>query len=101
MVTYGFIAGSAVLDGATLGASGRTTRRSQTEPVSLTMPRPIPLRRSRTTSARLDALQRAYAAVAEDSSQIHVEDLVQATRLVHQIGTVLNEQMGRRLADPG
>ncbi|KAJ7288150.1 hypothetical protein C8J57DRAFT_1279246 [Mycena rebaudengoi] len=47
-----------------------------------------PLRREK-TSARLDALERAYAAVAdEDASQIPAEDL---------IGNALNEQMSKTL----
>jgi len=53
-----------------------------------------------TTSDRLDALQRACVVVAEDASQLPVSDLVQVTRLVQQMSTVLNEQMGRRLAGP-
>ncbi|KAJ6585180.1 hypothetical protein B0H19DRAFT_1059450 [Mycena capillaripes] len=74
-------------------------------PRSLTVPlprrerHPIPLRRNK-TSARLDALQRAYAVVTDDASQIPVQDLVQASRLVHQIGAALNEQMSRKLDKP-
>jgi len=70
--------------------------RSKTAPVS---PRPIvpsPRRRSKTTFSRLDALQQAYAAMTDNASQIPVKDLVQATKLVHQIGTALNEQMSKR-----
>lgn len=56
------------------------------------------LRRARTASSRLGALQEAYAVVTNDASQMQVQDLVQATRLVHQIGTVLHEHMGRRFS---
>ncbi|KAK7048529.1 GLOBIN domain-containing protein [Favolaschia claudopus] len=72
-------------------------RRSQTVPVPRREAPRTPLRRIKTTSARLDALERAYAVVADDASQIPVEDLVHATRLVHQIGAALNEQMSRKL----
>lgn len=58
-----------------------------------------PLRRARTTSSRLDVLQEAYAVVTNGASQMQVQDLVQATRLVHQIGTVLHEHIGRRFGD--
>ncbi|OJA17222.1 hypothetical protein AZE42_00200 [Rhizopogon vesiculosus] len=56
-----------------------------------------PLRRSNTGSGRLDALRDVYAAVAGGASQIPVQELLQATKLVHQIGTVLSEQMGKKL----
>ncbi|OAX38765.1 hypothetical protein K503DRAFT_740676 [Rhizopogon vinicolor AM-OR11-026] len=56
-----------------------------------------PLRRSNTGSGRLDALRDVYAAVASGASQIPVQELLQATKLVHQIGTVLSEQMGKKL----
>ncbi|KAI6114400.1 hypothetical protein F5141DRAFT_1106378 [Pisolithus sp. B1] len=59
-------------------------------------PSPPPLRRSRTTSARLDALRNAYTAVTESASQISVGELVQATTLVHRIGAALSEQMSKR-----
>jgi len=57
------------------------------------------LRRSNTTSGsgRLDALRDVYAAVASGASQIPVQELLQATKLVHQIGAVLSEQMGKKL----
>ena len=60
---------------------------------------PAPLRRSNTASGsgRLDALRDVYAAVTSEASQIPVQELLQATRLVHQIGTVLSEQMGKKL----
>ncbi|KAI6039331.1 hypothetical protein EDC04DRAFT_3009874 [Pisolithus marmoratus] len=60
-------------------------------------PSPPPLRGSRTTSARLDALRNAYAVVTESASQISVTELVQATTLAHRIGAALSEQMGKRL----
>ncbi|KAI6027647.1 hypothetical protein BKA83DRAFT_246665 [Pisolithus microcarpus] len=63
---------------------------------SILKPSPVPLRRSGTTSTRLDALRNAYAAVTESASQISVTELVQATTLVHRIGAALSEQMGKR-----
>ncbi|KAG1774913.1 hypothetical protein EV702DRAFT_475118 [Suillus placidus] len=57
---------------------------------------PTPLRRSNTGSSHLDALRQAYAAVASRGSQIPVHELVQATRLVHQIGVALSEQMDKK-----
>jgi hypothetical protein len=59
----------------------------------------MPLRRSKTTSVRLDALERAYTMVANGASPIPIEDLLQATKLVHQIGAVLAEHMSRALGD--
>ncbi|KAJ6508524.1 hypothetical protein C8R45DRAFT_1089693 [Mycena sanguinolenta] len=76
------------------GSSG--SRRSQTAPAPLREKHPPPLRRTK-TSARLHALQHAYAVVADDASQTPVQDLVQASRLVHKIGAALNEQMSRKL----
>jgi len=72
------------------------SRRSATAPIPPREKHPLPLRRNK-TSARLDALEHAYAVVADDASQIPVQDLVQASRLVHQIGAALNEQMSRKL----
>lgn len=57
----------------------------------------MPLRRSNTGSSRLDALHDVYAAVTSGASQIPVQELLQATKLVHQIGTVLSDQMGKKL----
>ncbi|KAJ7505135.1 hypothetical protein B0H11DRAFT_1977000 [Mycena galericulata] len=71
-------------------------RRSQTAPIPPREHHPLPLRRNK-TSTRLDALERAYAAVADDASQPPIQDLVQATRWVHKIGAALNEQMSRKL----
>ncbi|KAJ7245028.1 hypothetical protein B0H12DRAFT_1128337 [Mycena haematopus] len=71
--------------------------RSQTVPTPLRAKHPPPPLRRNKTSARLDALQHAYAVVTDDASQIPVQDLVQATRLVHKIGAALNEQMSRKL----
>ncbi|KAG5652824.1 hypothetical protein H0H81_003540 [Sphagnurus paluster] len=79
-------------------------RRSQTAPVGIPShhperpPRP-PIRRNQTTSARIDALERAYNAVADDASQIPVVDLVHATGLVNRIQSALTEQITRRLGD--
>ncbi|KAJ7781762.1 hypothetical protein DFH07DRAFT_1055347 [Mycena maculata] len=79
-----------------LGVSGP---RSSTAPIPPREHHPVPLRRNK-TSARLDALERAYAAVADDVSQPPVQDLIQATRWVHKIGAALNEQMSRKLDKP-
>ncbi|KAG5644894.1 hypothetical protein DXG03_007446 [Asterophora parasitica] len=79
-------------------------QRSQTVPSAFPQrhqERPTPLRRHQTTSARIDALQRAYSVVANDASQIPVEDLVHATGLANRIQSALNDQLTRRLAGPG
>lgn len=57
---------------------------------------PTPLRRSNTGSSHLDVLREAYAAVASGGSQIPVHELVQAARLVHQIGATLSEQLNKK-----
>ncbi|KAG9315759.1 hypothetical protein JVU11DRAFT_3408 [Chiua virens] len=59
------------------------------------------LRRAKTASVRLDALRDVYSSVANGGSQIPMSELVQATRLVHQIGAALTEQMGKKMADSG
>lgn len=59
------------------------------------------LQRAKTTSARLDALRDVYASVENGASQIPMSELVQATKLVHQIGAVLTEQMGKKMDRPG
>ncbi|KAJ6621851.1 hypothetical protein B0H10DRAFT_1945109 [Mycena sp. CBHHK59/15] len=82
-----------ILGSPSLGA--RVPSRSRTEPIPTREHYPLPLRRNK-TSARVDELERACAAVADDASQIPVQDLLHATRLVHEIGTALNEQMGKR-----
>lgn len=108
----------------------KSKRRSHTAPTPLldatrasagTSPQPTPadkstlLRRSRTSaySGKLEALEQAYAAVVAaaaledssdgegDKSQIPVEELVHATRLVNKIGAALSEQMSRKLARGG
>ncbi|KAJ7784377.1 hypothetical protein B0H16DRAFT_1876842 [Mycena metata] len=73
-----------------------SSRRSHTVPIPPRERHPTPLRRS-TTSARLGALQHALALVSDDASQTPVPILMQASRLVHEIGTALNEQMSREL----
>ncbi|KAJ7176026.1 hypothetical protein C8R46DRAFT_1347487 [Mycena filopes] len=73
-----------------------SSRRSMTVPIPVRERHPTPLRRNK-TSARLNALQDVYAMVSDDASQTPVHLLVQATRLVHQIGAVLNEQMSSKL----
>ncbi|KAG9223700.1 hypothetical protein CCMSSC00406_0004959 [Pleurotus cornucopiae] len=84
-----------------LDSSLRSRRRdrSQTEPQEMPSPDPprrIPLKRNQTTSARLEALQRAHVLIHDDASQVPVEDLEHAAMLVQQIGNALNEQMSRR-----
>jgi hypothetical protein len=79
-----------------------SVRRGQSQILAqISPPRHPLLRRARTisVSARLGLLHEAYNVVSNDASQMQVQDLVQATRLVHQIGSVLNEHMGRRLND--
>jgi hypothetical protein len=72
-------------------------RRGQSQILAqVSPPRQPPLRRAQ-TSGRLNVLHEAYAVVSNDASQMEVQDLVQATRLVHQIGSVLSDHMGRRL----
>jgi len=58
-----------------------------------------PLRRSNSGSGHLDVLRDVYMAVTSEASQIPVQELLQATKLVHQIGAVLTEQMGKKLGD--
>ena len=83
-------------------AQRQAQHRSQTAPMTIpphTSPdRPPRLRRNTTTSSRIHALERAYTIVANDASQIPVEDLVHATGLVNQSHTALNEQIARKLA---
>ncbi|KAH0832070.1 hypothetical protein J3R83DRAFT_12978 [Lanmaoa asiatica] len=71
---------------------------SQSESSSSTPVRPS-LRRAKTTSARLNALRDVYSSVANGASQIPMSELLQATRLVHQIGAVLTEQMGKKMGE--
>ncbi|KAJ6475046.1 hypothetical protein C8R47DRAFT_1143368 [Mycena vitilis] len=79
--------------------SSSHSHRSQTAPIPQRERHPLPLRRNQ-TSARLTALQQALAVVADDASQPPVEDLMQASRLVHEIGAALNAQMRRELKKP-
>ncbi|KAF9241176.1 hypothetical protein BU15DRAFT_73648 [Melanogaster broomeanus] len=81
------------------GSNIRQTR-SQSEG-SPSVPTRHPLRRSKTTSARLDALRDVYASMADGASQIPISELLQATRLVHKIGAALTEQMDKKIGDPG
>ncbi|KDR82379.1 hypothetical protein GALMADRAFT_237661 [Galerina marginata CBS 339.88] len=85
----------------------RPRNRSQTAPepstfASRELSRAQPLRRNQTSplehkrssSAQLDALQRAYAVVADTgTSQIDVQDIMHARRLANQINQALDEQM--------
>ncbi|KAG1822874.1 uncharacterized protein BJ212DRAFT_1477283 [Suillus subaureus] len=78
-------------------AAPRTEQRSKSQEASQHVTQyPTPLRRSNTGSGHLDALREAYAAVASGGSQIPVHELVQATRLVHQIGAALSERMNKQ-----
>ncbi|KAG6844468.1 hypothetical protein H0H87_006692 [Tephrocybe sp. NHM501043] len=56
-------------------------------------------RTSTSSSARLEALEHAYTAVANVESQIAVEDLVQASGLVNKIQSALTEHLTRRIAN--
>ncbi|KII86624.1 hypothetical protein PLICRDRAFT_177378 [Plicaturopsis crispa FD-325 SS-3] len=88
-----------LLDSPGAGPSGQYRRSETMPPLSHSIA--PPLRRVRTTSSRLERLQEAFALVTTDGSQMPVQDLLQATRLVHQIGAVLNEKMSNKLADKG
>ncbi|KAG2155936.1 uncharacterized protein EDB93DRAFT_1128913 [Suillus bovinus] len=78
-------------------AAPRTQHRSKSQEASQDVAQhPPQLRRSNTGSSHLNALREAYAAVASGGSQIPVHELVQATRLVHQIGAALSEQMDKK-----
>lgn len=75
--------------------------RSQSVPI-VSRSRDFPhLRRSNTSSGRLDTLHRALMQVDRDGSQMPVEDLLHATKLIHQIGTALNEKMTRKFGQHG
>ncbi|KAG2151294.1 hypothetical protein DEU56DRAFT_777115 [Suillus clintonianus] len=60
---------------------------------------PTPLKRSNTGSSHLDALRDVYAAVASGDSEMPAHELFQATKLVHQIGVALSEQMDKKFWD--
>jgi len=75
-----------------------SARRSQSAPTSLPSQVEIATLRRRGTG-RFDALHTALVQVNSDGSQIPVEDILQATRLVHEIGTALNEKMSRKLEE--
>ncbi|KAG2342192.1 hypothetical protein BDR05DRAFT_1060484 [Suillus weaverae] len=78
-------------------AAPGTQQRSKSQEISQHIAQyPTPLRRSNSGSSHLNALREAYAAVASGGSQIPVHELVQATRLVHQIGAALSEQMDKK-----
>ncbi|KIJ62577.1 hypothetical protein HYDPIDRAFT_41726 [Hydnomerulius pinastri MD-312] len=83
----------------TPGPNLRPTR-SQSEGSPWVPSRP-PMRRANRMSARLDALQEVYASMEDGASQIPVSELLQATKLVHKIGAVLTEQMGRKFGGSG
>ncbi|KAG0704225.1 hypothetical protein DFH29DRAFT_912381 [Suillus ampliporus] len=70
-------------------APTRMYQRSKSQANQYVTQHPAPLRRSNTGSSHVDALRDVYAAVASGSSQMPVQELVQATKLVYQIGTVL------------
>jgi len=87
-----------LLDTSSRLMAERKMGRSQTA-VPFRPSKAIPLRRSKTTSVKLDALEQAYRVVTNEASPIPVEDLLQATRLVHRIGAALAEQMSKTLGD--
>ncbi|KAL6303902.1 hypothetical protein BKA93DRAFT_786211 [Sparassis latifolia] len=60
-----------------------------------------PLRRARTISTGIDALRQAYDAVQAEGSQMPVDEMLAATKLVHDIGRILNEKLLQRLGDIG
>lgn len=70
---------------------------------------PQPLRRNQTSplhdkasSAQFDALQHAYAVITDTgTSQVGVQDIMQAKRLVQQISQVLDEQMCAKFGAQG
>jgi len=86
-------------------ARSRLQRRSQTAPEPITgshSESAPPLRRNQTgpighqrsASAHLDALQHAYALIADaGTSQVDVQDLLRARRLANQINQALDEKM--------
>ncbi|GBE84841.1 hypothetical protein SCP_0700210 [Sparassis crispa] len=60
-----------------------------------------PLRRARTISTGIDALRQAYDAVQAEGSQMPVDEMLAATKLVHDIGRILNEKLLQRLGVGG
>ncbi|KAH9949847.1 hypothetical protein B0H21DRAFT_726359 [Amylocystis lapponica] len=78
----------------------RTAPAASSRPSAPTTQAPL-LRRAHTTSARIDVLQQVYAAVQADGSQMPVDEMLAATKLVHDIGGVLNERLLKRLGDGG
>jgi hypothetical protein len=82
-------------------AGPSANKRLQSEPAyeSGFPSRPTPLRRSHTTSERLDALEHAYEAVAESqgASQVPIEELAHAASLAHKIGAKITEQLNKKL----
>ncbi|KAI0917111.1 hypothetical protein AcW1_007609 [Taiwanofungus camphoratus] len=78
-------------------------KRSPTAPASSrpTEPRLYapPLRRLRTASAHVHMLQQAYDAFHEQGSKMPVDDMLAATKLVHEIDGVLKEHLMKRLSE--
>ncbi|KAF8628189.1 hypothetical protein AX15_004051 [Amanita polypyramis BW_CC] len=77
-----------------------TQYRSQSLPVT-TETGAVGLRRSQLAAKRLEDLQHALTVVAETDgiSQVSVQDLLQATRLVNQLGMVFGEHVSRKLTE--
>lgn len=74
---------------------GKQRDRSQTAPTFGDLHHSSPLRRNRTTSASLNALNQAYD-LFNEASQIPEQDLEEAKRLVQKLGLALAEQKQRK-----
>ncbi|KAG2361697.1 hypothetical protein BDR07DRAFT_1461296 [Suillus spraguei] len=91
------VPGDSLIESSSISQEAPTQQRSKSQEAGQHVAQyPTLLRRSNTGSSHLDALREAYAAVASGGSQIPVHELVQATRLVHQIGAALSEQMNKK-----
>ncbi|KAJ7069654.1 hypothetical protein C8F01DRAFT_1113489 [Mycena amicta] len=76
-------------------SSERRPHRTVTEPAPRTPRDPPSLRRIQTTGLD-DALDRAFAAVADADSQVPMQDLILANSKLNRIGAALNEQMEKK-----
>jgi hypothetical protein len=54
------------------------------------------------TTSKLDVqmLQEAYTRLANDASQMQIEDLLKATHLVHKMSGMLHEKVAKKLRVP-
>lgn len=89
---------SIVAPGPSLKAQGKQRERSQTAPVIRSVPHAPPLRKTKTASAHLETLKEVYEALSNEAD-VPLEELVEATRQVQRLGTILTEQMSRRLQE--